>query len=225
MAVRSAVEYSPPRENIDDHPLLAGIAEGIDYLRERGALSFGRAYVAGTRASAHRLVLAARSSGVSATAGAYLIDDESADPVLPATLAGPFAVVRALLDAHPYRSVLLVPAPHLTAFAVAGLPLPIVYGSGLLRRTPVPLPVVPWTETLEPVSVLAAIEAHPLTSAVLLAHRGVLAYSDEPVAKLAKFVAGLEESAHLTVNAHLLGGARALPPEAYEQMKGGIAGD
>ena len=225
MVAQSVIEHSSPSESISSHPLLADVAAGIEHLRERGALSFGRSYAAATRTSEHRLLLVTRASGASTVEGVHLVDAEHAIPPLPATLAGPFAVLRALLSELTHRSALFVPAPHLTAFAVAGLPLPIVYGSGLLRRTPEAVPVVPWTDALDPASVLSAVKAHPRSSAVLLARRGVLAYGDESIATLAKFVSNLEESAQLTFNAQLLGGARALPADAFERMQRGIAGD
>jgi aminoglycoside phosphotransferase len=88
------VERSSPRERVAQHPLLADIAAGIAHLRERGALSFGRAYVATTRTEEHQILLAARASGASTAELAYLLDAKSAVPHLPSTLQELFLLLR-----------------------------------------------------------------------------------------------------------------------------------
>ena len=214
------------------------LSAGIDFLIERGVLSRVQRYAGVTRVAANRLITLGRSHGVRAHASTQVFEApqvfEAHEP-LPKSSAtrGSFAtfetlisVLREILIAFPsLRSALFVPAPALSAFAVANLELPIVYGSGLLRRTPRPIAVVPWQRELRPDSVLHVIRANSDSSAVLLANRGVIAYSDESFSKLAKFVVSLEESAQLTINAHLLGRVRPLPADAYEQMQQGIAGD
>lgn len=206
--------------------LLDDVRAGIDFLSERGALLRGRPYAAVTKATADRFLAIAQAQGTRVTPLQHFIDARAELPTFPAALKSIVALLRDILENIPaLRSALFIPAPNLSAFAVAGVELPIVYGSGLLRRTPEPIAVAPWERELTAKAVLPIIEAQPKNAALLLAHRGVVAYSDEPISKLAKFVVSLEESAQLTLNAQLLGGARALPKDAYEQMQQGIAGD
>ena len=202
------------------------VSAGIDFLIERGALSRAQRYAGITRVTSDRLIAVGRAHGAREQAISHFIQAHSAAPEFPETLSRIVASLGEILARFPsYRSALFAPAPALSAFAVANLELPIVYGSGLLRRTPRPIAVVPWERELSASSVLSIVRANPDSSAVLLASRGIVAYSNESFTKLAKFVVSLEESAQLTINAHLLGGARALPPDAYEQMQQGIAGD
>ena len=206
--------------------LLDDVRAGVNLLIERGVVSRGRAYVGLAKTTADRSLAVARAQGTRATELQHFIDAGAELPTFPATLKNIAALLRDILANIPtLRSALFVQAPNLSAFAVANVELPIVYGSGLLRRTPHPIAVAPWEPELSAATVLPIIYAHPNNAAVLLAHRGVVAYSDEPISTLAKFVVSLEESAQLTLNAQLLGGARALPSDAYEQMQQGIAGD
>lgn|SRR5512138_104313 len=212
--------------NAAELALLGDVTVGVDFLIDRGALSRARPYAGVTRASGGRLLLIARAQGVRAPENNHFVETHAELSAVPATLKGVVHALRGILESNvAYRSAIFAPAPHLSAFAVANRELPIVYGSGLLRRTPRPIAIVPWERDVNAASVLQLVSAHPENSAVLLAHRGVIAYSDEPFSKLAKFVVSLEESAQLTLNAQLLGGARALPPGAFEQMQQGIAGD
>lgn len=202
------------------------VSAGIDFLIERGALSRAQRYAGITRVTADRLIAVARPHGVREQAFSQFFEAKAAALEFPGALNSIVAILREILASFAsYRSALFVPAPALSAFAVANLQLPIVYGSGLLRRTPHPIAIVPWERELNPESVLSIVRANPDSAAVLLANRGVVAYSNESFSKLAKFVVSLEESAQLTINARLLGGAQALPPDAYEQMQQGIAGD
>jgi hypothetical protein len=202
------------------------VSAGIDFLIERGALPRAQRYAGITRVTADRFIAIARPHGAREQAFSHFFETKAAAPEVPGALGCIVAILRAILENFPsYRSALFVPAPALSAFAVANLELPIVYGSGLLRRTPRPIAIAPWERELSASSVLSVVRANPDNAAVLLANRGVVAYSNESFSKLAKFVVSLEESAQLTINARLLGGARALPPDAYEQMQQGIAGD
>lgn len=211
---------------VADLAVLGELNSATALLLERGVLPRGRAYAAATKASGARVLVSTRPSGTRSTETSHFIDAQSALPAFPAALKDVATTLHAILtNRATYRSALFVPALGLSAFAVAGLPLPIVYGSGLLRRTPHPIPLLHRADELDPAEILRLIDAHPGNSAVLLAHRGVIAYGDEPLSKLARFVVSLEESAQLTLNAQLLGGAQPLPADAYEQMQQGIAGD
>jgi hypothetical protein len=210
----------------DESALLGDLSAAKEFLLERGVLRRGRPYAAAARGFENRVLLAARSAGVRAVELAQLIDASSSLPPLPTTINRIVVALRDIVTGtRAFRSALFVPAPALSAFAVARVALPIVYGSGLLRRTPHPIPVTAWSEEVDSAEVRRFVESHPGNSALLIANRGVIAYSDEPLSKLAKFVSSLEESAQLTLNAQLLGGARPLPRGAYEQMQQGIAGD
>jgi L-fuculose-phosphate aldolase/L-ribulose-5-phosphate 4-epimerase len=72
---------------------------------------------------------------------------------------------------------------------------------------------------------LATLKAHPRAPALLLANRGVLAWGNEPIDKLVRFIASLEEVATIAVRAQILGGARALPAGAFEIVQNSIDGD
>jgi hypothetical protein len=209
-----------------DLTALHEVSAGVAHLVERGALPRARSYAAVTCASAEQLYVVARAHGLlEDEVGQFVRQDAALRPVAK-TLMPIAEVLRAIVSSNErYRSALFVPAPNLSAFAVAGVELPIVYGSGLLRRTPEPIAIVPWQAEPTASAVLQVIASRPGNAAVLLANRGVIAYSDEPFSKLAKFVVSLEESAQLTLNAALLGGARALPSDAFEQMQQGIAGE
>lgn len=124
-----------------------------------------------------------------------------------------------LVELPRVQALLYTESPNLAAFAVAERPLPIVYGSGLIRRTQDDIPLAPWTARLEPEPVLGVVRANPRAPALLLGHRGVLAWNESNVAKLASWVAGLEESASVVINAELLGGAKPFPPGAHEAMR------
>lgn len=105
-------------------------------------------------------------------------------------------------------------SPHLTAFAVAGRPLPCRY-EGLLRfGQAVDVPVVPWAPRGSPASVAgigAALDEHPDTRALLLGNHGVLAFGADP-ASTAGLVVALEEGAEAEWRASALGGSAQFPP-------------
>lgn len=134
-------------------------------------------------------------------------------------------VVAALLGELPkVQAVLYTESPNIAAFSVAHRPIPIVYGSGLIRRTQEDIPLVAWTPRLTAEPVLEALRANPKLPALLLANRGALAWNESNIGKLGSFVAGLEEAASVVVNAALLGGAKPFPPGAHEAMRKSRAG-
>src|SRR5687767_6853501 len=144
-----------------DLALRSDVSAGIQFLNERGTLSRGRPYAGITRAASDRLIAVARPLGTRASELTHFIHVRAVLPAFPATMKSIVAVLRAILDQIPaHRSTIFVPAPALSAFAVANLELPIVYGSGLLRRTPFPIAVVPWERELSINTVLRVIRSH-----------------------------------------------------------------
>jgi len=121
-------------------------------------------------------------------------------------------VYRARSDA---RAVLHTHSRHLTAFAVAGRPLPCRYET--LHRfggQVGDVPVAPWTaDRRDEVflrGIAQAIEGQPGTKAVLLANHGVLAFAAAPSAAAMLLIA-LEEAAEAELDATLIGGAVDFP--------------
>jgi ribulose-5-phosphate 4-epimerase/fuculose-1-phosphate aldolase len=201
----------------------AAIGAAGQYLYELGALSAARTFNAAVRLNAGGEIVVAgfqpRDGREANTAIRIDLTTGAIDGDHDADLREIAAIYVALFNAKPQiDSAVHTRSPHLAAFAVAHRPLPVVYGTGLLKRTPAPVPVAPWTARLSAQPVLAALDAHPLAPALLLGNRGVLAWGSEPIDKLVRFVASLEEVATIAIRAQVLGGARALPAGAYEAM-------
>lgn len=196
------------------------------YLFTAGALSASRSFIGATRVGDNELVIADFSAKAANNAVVVSLGTAAAVDTGHATFNEIAPTFIALFNEKPaIRSSIFNQSPNLTAFAVAGQPLPNLYGSGLLKRTPVAIPVVEWAPLHEPQALLKTVREHSLTFAVLLANRGFLVWSDEPIVKLARFALSLEESASITINARALGGARALPAGAYEAMQSSISGE
>ncbi len=118
-------------------------------------------------------------------------------------------------------SIMHVHAPHATAFAVANQAIPIAYEPLVRFGFTEAIPVVPWAPRGSEASVggiVRIVEEHPGLSAVLLANHGVLAFTSSPV-QTARLLATLDEAAELVLHARLLGGEKALPEQAFEQVK------
>lgn len=107
-------------------------------------------------------------------------------------------------------------SPHVTAFALAHEPLPVVY-EGLLRfGIEDPIPVAGWAPRGSEESVghiLRQLEQHARTPAVLLANHGLLAFGPDPT-HAAELIVSMEEAAEMTLNARALGGEKPFPPGA-----------
>ncbi len=112
-------------------------------------------------------------------------------------------------------------APHITAFALAHQPLPLVYEPLLRFGLTEEVPVVPWAPrgSAESVSgILSRAKGHPGILAVMLANHGVLAFSTD-LPTTVQLLTTLDEAAELTLEAKALGGAKPLPPLAIEQVR------
>lgn len=112
-------------------------------------------------------------------------------------------------------------APHATVFALAHEPIPVVYEPLMRFGMTEPAPVIPWAPRGSDASVngiVAAVQASPGVSAVLLANHGVLAFGKSP-AEAAQLLATLDEAAELILNARLIGGEKPLPAQAFQQIE------
>ncbi len=118
-------------------------------------------------------------------------------------------------------SIIHTHAPHATAFAVAHQSIPVVYEPLMRFGITVPVPVIPWAPRGSVASVdgiIAALQANPEISAVLLANHGVLAFAANPT-QTAQLLATLDEAAELVLAARQLGGEQPLPAAAFEQIR------
>ncbi len=103
-----------------------------------------------------------------------------------------------------------------TAFAVAGKPLPVAYEPLLRFGIDEPVPVAEWAPrgSEEAVaSLLSRLEPRPMMPAVLLGNHGLLAFGRDPL-EAAQLVVTLEEAAQVALDAVTLGGAKPLPEGA-----------
>jgi|GEM_PF-2455870 len=205
------------------------ISEAGRLIHDSRSLSIGRTYVGAVRLTESEELVAGgfslRTSSVPPSAAVYAIRTARLVEGEPSPVIRDIApVIAALLGARAeVQSVIYTQSPNLTAFAVARRPLPVVYGFGLLRRTPHDLPVTRGQRHLSPEAVLEAIERNPRSPAVLLANRGVVVFGREPLSALARVVTSLEEAAGITINAIALGGACAFPPDAHQAVQQGAA--
>lgn len=195
------------------------INEAGRHLLDTGSLSLGRSFNAAVRVpGADRFVLGGFTSRGKDPAAAIVVgfDGTLYEGVENANLREIVGVYAALFAARPdLNAALHTHSPRITAFAVAQRPLPIIYGP-LLRRTHGEIPLAAWSPRYAAEPVLETLRQHPEAPAVLLANRGLLAWSGDGIEKLAAFVASLEESAAIAIRAELLGGAKPFPPGAFE---------
>lgn len=122
-------------------------------------------------------------------------------------------------------SVIHTHSPHVTAFAIANQPLPCVYEAMLRFGLTQEVPVAAWAPRGSPESVsniVAQLERHPNTLAVLLGNHGLLAFGRDPLA-VAYLIIAMEEAAQMTLDARNLGGAQPFPAGALEQEQAHMA--
>lgn len=109
-------------------------------------------------------------------------------------------------------------SPNVTAFAVAGQPIPIAYEPLLRFGITEPIPVVPWAPRGSEESVngiLNIVKKSPELPAVILANHGLLAFSSNPK-KTADLIFTLDEAAELIIKARQIGGEKELPDVAFK---------
>ncbi|HEX2063982.1 MAG TPA: class II aldolase/adducin family protein [Acidimicrobiales bacterium] len=112
-------------------------------------------------------------------------------------------------------------SPAVTAFALAHEPLPCRYEALLRHGQAGSVPVVAWAprgsgELVE--GITRTLEDHPETPALLLANHGVLAFAKSP-GRATDLVIALEEAARAELAAASLGGSKAFPPRALQQVQ------
>jgi L-fuculose-phosphate aldolase len=112
-------------------------------------------------------------------------------------------------------------APHITVFAIAHQPIPLVYEPLLRYGVTEPVPVVPWAPRGSDQSVAAIVDVvrnHPGLPAVIMANHGVLVFHQDPMST-ARLLATLDEAAELILQAQTLGGAQELPSAAIDAVR------
>jgi L-fuculose-phosphate aldolase len=112
-------------------------------------------------------------------------------------------------------------SPMVSTYAMAHEPMPIHY-EGLLRQgVSTAIPVAGWGPRGSRESVTnieKALAENPGVNAVLLANHGLLAWGRDQMAA-ARLIISLEEAAEMMLRAEHIGGSKALPAGALEQVK------
>lgn len=119
------------------------------------------------------------------------------------------------------QAVIHTHSPHVTAFALANVPLPARYEALLRFGQAENIPVVPWAPRGSDASVRGIVDIlsrSSTTKAVLLGNHGLLAFGPDPVA-VAAFITIMEEAAEMELEAHTLGGAKDFPTGALEDIR------
>jgi ribulose-5-phosphate 4-epimerase/fuculose-1-phosphate aldolase len=112
-------------------------------------------------------------------------------------------------------------APHITAFAVANQPIPLVYEPLLRFGVTEAVPVVAWAPRGSDQSVNAIIDLvrdHPGLPAVMMANHGALVFHQDSMTT-ARLLATLDEAAELVIQAKALGGAKPLELSAINEVR------
>lgn len=120
------------------------------------------------------------------------------------------AIYRARADVG---AIIHTHSPHITAFAIAGKPIPPVYEAMIRFDVTEPVPVAAYGPRGSERSVRNILDVlGPRTKAVLLANHGVLVF-DRDIESAVRLVFVLEEAAEFTLKADLLGGAQEIPQD------------
>lgn len=119
-------------------------------------------------------------------------------------------------------SIIYTHSPHVvTAFALAHEPLPCVYEALLRFGVTGAIPVADWAPRRSEESItniVEQVESHPDTLAVLLAHRGLLAFHEDPI-RTARLIMVMEEAAETILGARGVGGEKPFPPGTLERER------
>lgn len=140
------------------------------------------------------------------------------DPGTREIIAMHAGVYRERPDVH---AVIHTHSPQATSFALAHVPLPVVYEAFLRFGIVEDIPVTRWAPRGSADSVgfiVEQLKAHPGIPAVLLGNHGLLAFGTTPAAA-AQVIIIMEEAAAMTLAARSLGGAQPFPPGALEQER------
>lgn len=124
----------------------------------------------------------------------------------------------AILRERPHaNAVIHTHAPYLTAWSIAGRPLPVRYVT-LAGQGTDDVPLTAWGPRYAAEPVIATLREHPQAYAALLANHGPFSWADS-VHGVAKQLAFLEEAAYFTYLAEQLGGAKPLPAGAFDAIQ------
>ena len=147
-----------------------------------------------------------------------LADGEAMDPAMQEVIQMHTRVYQARSGVG---AVIHTHAPHISVFAVAHQPIPLVYEPLLRFGVTEAIPVVPWAPRGSEQSVGSIVEVvrnHPGLPAVTMANHGVLVFHQDPMST-ARLLATLDEAAELIIEAKALGGAKELAHEAVEAVR------
>lgn len=147
-----------------------------------------------------------------------LATGEAMDPTMKEVIQMHTRVYRARAS---IGAVIHTHAPHITVFAVAHQPIPLVYEPLLRFGLTEPVPVVAWAPRGSDQSVNAIVDVvqnHPGLPAVMMANHGALVFHQDPM-NTARLLATLDEAAELVIQAKALGGAQELPAIAIEEVR------
>lgn len=147
-----------------------------------------------------------------------LVNGESMEPSMQEIIQMHTRVYRSRASVG---AVIHTHAPHITVFAVAHQPIPLVYEPLLRFGLTEPVPVVPWAPRGSDKSVNAIIdvvENHPGLSAIMMANHGALVFHQDAIST-ARLLATLDEAAELIIQSKSLGGAKELPQEAIDEVR------
>lgn len=167
-----------------------------------------------------RLLIASLNGSASGVAGVVDFELTSHLGSLPPNLREVAALHIAILRERPdANAVIHTHSPYLTAWSIAGRPLPVRYAT-LLGNGTDDIPLAAWGARYAPEPVIDVLNKHPNAKAALLANHGPFLWA-ESVLAAARQLVFLEEAAYFTFLAEQLGGAKELPPGAYEAVQRG----
>lgn len=109
-------------------------------------------------------------------------------------------------------------SPQATSFALAHVPLPVVYEAFLRFGITEDIPVAEWAPrgSEEAITyIVKQLKKHPGIPALLLGNHGLLSFGRDAQAA-AQIIIIMEESAEMTLTARALGGAKPFPAGALE---------
>jgi L-ribulose-5-phosphate 4-epimerase len=115
-------------------------------------------------------------------------------------------------------SVIHTHSPQATSFALAHVPLPVVYEAFLRFGITEDIPVAKWAPRGSEEAIAFIVEtlhAHPGIPAILLGNHGLLAFGQNAQAA-AQIIIIMEESAQMTLAARAIGGVKPFPEGALE---------
>jgi ribulose-5-phosphate 4-epimerase/fuculose-1-phosphate aldolase len=202
------------------------IVEAAETLTASGMMFRGHHANLSARIAADRIVMTRGGSVARLTSedlavldlGGRVVSGEAMDPTMQEIIQ---MHTRVYAARDTVGAVIHTHAPHITAFAVAHKPLPLVYEPVLRFGVSEEVPVIPWAPRGSEKSVgdiVDVVTKHPGLSAVMLANHGVLVFHADPLST-AQLLTTLDEAAELAWMAQALGGARPLSAAAVDEVR------